>query len=355
MVDPVTRFLTRAVKPARALAVALSVAAVLSATTSSAQSVVTPEAGTIAFWRAQKDRCAVFTIGPDGTDLRRITRWESFADCGAPPTWSPDGTRLAFYARGAVWIMSSDGTQRRRLASASYPESGGPGPSWAPDGRRLAFGRNPDAHRLASAIYTVRVDGTGLRRLTPERFAEAPAWSPNGTRIAFKSDVTNEGELFVMRPDGTHRLRLTQNDDIEESLVWSPDGGKLAFLTTNLYSIRPNGGGRRLLTEFADDLSTFAWSPEGRRIAFGGVDNFDSVRTDIVVMNATGFGEHSVTRRGFNYDPAWSPDGRSIVCAYFQRLEGPSESGLKVISADGQGVRRLTEGNDSAPAWQPRP
>jgi Tol biopolymer transport system component len=65
----------------------------------------------------------------------------------------------------------------------------------------------------------VQVDGKELRRLTPERFAEAPQWSPDGTRIAFKSDVTNEGELVVTRPDGTHRRRLTENDDVEESFA----------------------------------------------------------------------------------------------------------------------------------------
>lgn len=332
---------------------ALGAVAVLSGTTSSAKSVVAPEAGKIAFWRTQNDRCAIFTIDPNGADLRRLTRGR-FRDCSAPPVWSPNGTLLAFYAHGALWVMNQDGSRRRTLGPAYYSESGGPGPSWSPDGRRLVFTRNPDVHRLASAIYTVSVDGTGLRRLTPERFAEAPAWSPDGTHIAFTSEVTNEYELLVMRPDGTHRRRLTRNDDVEESFAWSPDGSMLAFLTINLYSIDPNGAGQRLLTEFADDLSTFAWSPEGRRIAFGGVDNFDSVRTDIVVMSARGFGEHNLTKRGHNLDPSWSPDGRSIVCWYFQRLERPSASGLKIIRADGQGVRRLTDGNDSYPAWQPR-
>ena len=322
--------------------------------TSGAQRTVTSDGGKIAFWRDQKDRCAIFTIDPDGTDLRRITRWEPFRDCSAPPVWSPDGTHLAFYARGVLWVMNPDGAQRRKLAAADYPESGGPGPSWSPDGGQLVFNRNPDAHRNASAVYRVRVDGNGLRRLTPERFAEAPQWSPDGARIAFTSEVTDEGELMVTRPDGTGRRRLTQNDEVEESFAWSPDGSKLAFSTTNLYSLNRNGTEQRLLTHFADYLSTFAWSPEARRIAFGGVENFDSVRTDIVVMNARGFGEHSLTKRGYNQDPSWSPDGRSIVCSYFQRLEGPSESGLKVADAAGKSVRRLTNGNDSYPAWQPR-
>ena len=324
-----------------------------SGTTSTARSVVAPEAGKIAFWRTQNDRCAIFTIGRDGADLRRLTRGR-FRDCSAPPVWSPDGTLLAFYAHGALWVMKQDGSRRRTLGPAYYSESGGPGPSWSPDGQRLAFARNPDLHRNASAIYTIGVDGTGLRRLTPERFGEKPNWSPDGALIAFTGDINNEGEIVVMRPDGTHRRRLTRNREVEESFAWSSNGGKLAFLTTSLYSINPNGSRRRLLTEFADDFSTFAWSPDGRRIAFGGVGNFDSVRNDIVVMTAKGFGEHNLTKRGFNFDPSWSPDGRWIVCAYFQRLKNPSESGLKIIGADGQGVQRLTDGNDSYPAWQPR-
>jgi Tol biopolymer transport system component len=243
--------------------------------------------------------------------------------------------------------MNLDGTQRRSLGPAYYSESGGPGPSWSPDAQRLAFTRNPDAHRNASAIYTIHVDGKGLRRLTPERFAENPKWSPGGTLIAFTSDVNNEGELLVMRPDGTHRRRLTRDGEIEESYNWSPDGHKLAYLSVGLYSINPNGSGRRLLTRSADYLSSFAWSPDGRRIAFG-------TEEDVAVMTARGFGEHSLTKRGYNFHPSWSPDGRSIVCMYFLRLEGPSESGLKVISADGKRVRRLTDGNDSSPAWQPQ-
>jgi TolB protein len=328
------------------MVVALGAAAFLCGTIG-AQPAVTPEAGKIAFWRAKQDRCAIFTIDADGTDLRRITRWQSSSDCGAPPSWSRDGARLAFYARGALWVMKLDGTQRQRLAPAYYSESGGPGPSWSPDGQRLAFTRNPDAHRNASAIYTVQVDGKELRRLTPERFAEAPQWSPDGTRIAFKSDVTNEGELVVTRPDGTHRRRLTRGQEIEDWYAWSPDGGKLAYLAAGLYSINPNGSGRRLLTRSADYLSSFAWSPDGRRLAFG-------TEEDVAVMTARGFGEHRLTRRGYNHDPSWSPDGRSIVCSYFQRLEGPSESGLKVVDAAGKGVRRLTDGKDSSPAWQPR-
>lgn len=333
-------------KRARMVVVAaLGAAAVLCGKTSGAQPTSSPETGKIAFWRTERNLCSVFTIDPNGADLRRLTRGR-FRDCAAPPVWSPDGTLLAFYAHGALWIMNQDGSGRRTLGPAYYSESGGPGPSWSPDGQRLAFARNPDLHRNASAIYTIGVDGTGLRRLTPERFGEQPNWSPDGALIAFTSDINNEGELLVMRPNGTHRQRLTRNREVEELYAWAPDGGKLAYFADGLYSINPNGSGRRLLTQSADDLSSFSWSPEGRRIAFGTED-------DIAVMTAKGFGEHSLTKRGFNFDPSWSPEGRSIVCSYFQRLEGPSESGLKIIRVDGQGVRRLTDGNDSYPAWQP--
>ena len=317
------------------------------ATAGGAQTEASPELGKIAFWREQRNRCAMFTVNADGTGLRPLTSW-GFRDCVSPPVWSPDGRRIAFYANGALWVMSPDGSQRRALGPASYSESGGPSPSWSSDGQSLAFTRNPDAHRNASAVFTIQIDGKRVRRLTPERFAEKPSWSPDGTRIAFTSDVTNEGELFVMRPDGTRRKRLTRNKEIEESVAWSPDGGKLAYLEEALYSINPDGSARRLLTNAADYLSSFSWSPDGRRIAFG-------TEYDIAVMSAKGFGERSLTKRGYNHDPSWSPDGRSVVCGYFERLEGPSMDGLRLLSVDGKSVRLLTHGTDSSPAWQPRP
>src|SRR5262245_39159566 len=75
-----------------------------------------------------------------------------------------------------------------------------------PDGKKLVFtsGVRP-AH-----LYTINVDGTGLRKLTRRagRY-DAPALSPRGDRVAFFSDRTGSHELYVMNTDGTNQVRLT--------------------------------------------------------------------------------------------------------------------------------------------------
>ena len=72
------------------------------------------------------------------------------------------------------------------------------GPAWSRDGRQIAFVESSHAR---SEIYVVKVDGTGLRRLTKNRKADdfAPTWTPDG-RIVFHS---NRGGLYVMNRDGT--------------------------------------------------------------------------------------------------------------------------------------------------------
>jgi WD40 repeat protein len=120
------------------------------------------ETGKIAFLRNGRPGCAIFVVEPDGRKEERLTGWH--IGCGTPPTWSPDGTRLAFFARGSLWVMNSDGTHRRRLSPASYGESSGRGPSFAPDGQSLVFARNPSSSRHASAIFEPTALSGGSRR-----------------------------------------------------------------------------------------------------------------------------------------------------------------------------------------------
>jgi Tol biopolymer transport system component len=78
----------------------------------------------------------------------------------------------------------------------------------------------------------VNADGSDLRRITPFGVgAFSVNWSPDGRLIAFNSDLTQDPQIYVVHPDGTGLLQLTQPTDGDSSFtpVWSPDSTKLLF------------------------------------------------------------------------------------------------------------------------------
>jgi TolB protein len=101
---------------------------------------------------------------------------------------------------------------------------------WSPDGTRLAFSRTTPTGGLA--IFTVRLDGTHLRRITPWslRAGQQPDWSPDGQGILFESHQGDQDvvdNVFLVHPDGTGLHRITTSPlHIHQwgSSSFSPDG-----------------------------------------------------------------------------------------------------------------------------------
>src|SRR5512132_3293279 len=118
----------------------------------------------------------VWTINADGTDLTRLTHSPAFE---FDPSWSPDGTQIAFRSERSgepeIWLMNADGTGQRRLTA-------GLSPAWSPDGSLIAFSG-------MEGLSVIRPDGTGRRVLPHTEGGEYPSWSPDGSRIAFDSNV----------------------------------------------------------------------------------------------------------------------------------------------------------------------
>jgi TolB protein len=138
----------------------------------------------------------------DFTATRRST--------GSAPTWSPDGSRIAFFGDADddfpdldeyLYIVDARGVRLRRILDVMFGEQDMTA-NWSPDGRTLLFAR----YRQPSprtALYIVRADGSGLRRLRLE--VRDPEWSADGKHIAF----TNGGALYVMGANGTRTRRIT--------------------------------------------------------------------------------------------------------------------------------------------------
>jgi Tol biopolymer transport system component len=187
-----------------------------------------------------------FIINPDTGSYVQLpgTDPDLFYACNV---WSPDGRQLACEAgfidpsrQGVYTIRSSDGGALTQITS--NPGGDDTPDSYSPDGKRLAFTRqSPDG---SLTLDTVKLDGTGLRQLTPTgmdlEFGTG-AWSTQGNELLFSAQASPgvAGSIWVVHSDGSglHQLPIAgcggpftdPNFNYCLDPTWSPDGQKIAF------------------------------------------------------------------------------------------------------------------------------
>jgi Tol biopolymer transport system component len=148
------------------------------------------------------------------------------------PCWSPDGTQIAFgiggfFGRpveaGQLALIRPDGTGFRLLTDGK----GSSGfPSWSPDGKRLVFRVMEEGGEQGLRILTL--DGGKITKLTTD-YDTFPVWSPRGDKIAFCSMRDGDFDIYTIRPDGTEVRKLTDSHSNDAHPIWSPDGKWIVF------------------------------------------------------------------------------------------------------------------------------
>jgi len=233
-----------------------------------------PDGRSIAF-TVEKDggaRYALVVADADGTNLRTIVEHDKAEGTVGPDlvsvAWSPDGAQLAYSGRSpgrgrTVSILSADGSTTPRVLDGHWESV-----SWSSNGELLVRGWPDAGPEGRFDLYTLRPDGTGLRRLTDDDLAEQSAsWSPDGSRIVFTrpdgSDANANIDVYVMDADGSNVHMLTDVASFDALPVWSPDGDWIAFTSdrdattpvsargeeTSIYVMRADGTGVRLLLD----------------------------------------------------------------------------------------------------------
>jgi WD40 repeat protein len=217
-------------------------------------------------------------------DSRRLLRCHS---CQA--AWSPRGDVIAVVDLPDLRLVSA-GNGSTLVSIATPGISALSWPSWSPDGTQLAFTGFDDARGTGSysgsGLYRVDADGGHLSRLWAARPGEdarawASAWSPDGSVIAFAEQapqgssfrkggesVLDDLSIVMIEPDGSARTTVADIGPClcvgGPSLAWSPDGNLLAFTgragrSNGLYAMRADGTGlRRMATGVSGPL---AWQP----------------------------------------------------------------------------------------------
>lgn len=176
------------------------------------------------------------------------------------PSWSPDGSTIAFTSADGLFLVDPAGALPTRqinelsgseMVDLSVTVVRGRA-SWSPDGTRLVFGATDGTEN--TDLYVIGVDGSGLTRLTTDPGDDyQPAWSPDGSRIAFRS--SRDGKLWVMEADGSQQHSLFSGEGAASAYQpsWSPDGTQLVYVSgevgdTRVHVIGADGTGDRQLT-----------------------------------------------------------------------------------------------------------
>lgn len=257
-----------------------------------------------------EDRWSIYVMNSDGGNRTILTAGQS--DFLSAPTWSPDGSKIAFVSDqdGApdIWVMNSDGSE---LVNLTRHEAKDHSPAWSPDGAWIAFASVRDS--LYWELYLMRADGSDLQRLTWWEDASDlwPTWSPDGARLAFASKRDGNWEIYTMTRDGANLVRLTDHSADDTNPSWSPDGSRIAFESTRdgyaeIY-VMPVVGGEGVNvsnTGWATDLGP-TWSADGGRLVFYSDRDGD---WDVYTMNADGSNVVKLTGdQTSDQLPAWRP------------------------------------------------
>ena len=215
---------------------------------------------------------------------------------GEGPAWSPTSNRLVFRRRDSsktgemdvVYRINSDGSDLRVIARVPIERSRRsytylPAPSWSPDGTRVAFGVN-NAKYVGVRIQNI--DGERLKEIqTQHQQVHQLKWSVDGTRLAYVLSGSNRP---AERIDSQLHISESAQAGTESEILnhispsWSPTGKRLAYIEREdcegirwkvwVYDLE--SGKKAPIARTALKLTSVAWMPDGEHLCLWQTSNY---------------------------------------------------------------------------------
>jgi Tol biopolymer transport system component len=212
-----------------------------------------------------------------------------------------------------------------------------------------------------SDIYVMRPDGSGLVNLTNHPASDRlPVWSFDGRKVVFRSTRDGNAEIYVMDDDGSDVVRVTFDPAFDTSPAWTPEGTILFSSNRSgrfeLYEMNADGSGLRRIEVGLDEHLLFPRvSAQGHRVAFNRT-NFVDAGAVWIAQRDGGQAKQLTPDKLVAAFPSWSPRGNRLA---FSNNVCPvcGLSDIFVMNQGGNQIRQLTESggdaNDLFPRWSP--
>lgn len=237
------------------------------------------------------------------------------------PTWSPDGTQIAFFSSSSgnndIWIMDANGENKRQLTTDPADDRR---PNWSPDGAWIVF--DSDRSSGNRDIWIVNALGGDSFQVTSDSANDNfPSWGLDGNQIAYYAYKGGILDIWLI--------------DLEDLL----EGGKA-------------GPPVRVTTGLADETKsqcTFAchspsWSPDSKQLVFSAENQSEIWVVDVDGSNLRQVVNNSTkVLQGFDHFPSWTPDGRLLFLFEHTTSGGQRVNDIWVMRSDGSNPTLIYE------------
>ncbi len=264
------------------------------------------------------------------------------------------------------------------------------------DGEWLTFQSTRDG-RVCDQQYVMRVDGTGLQKVSVGGKTTCGWFLPGSERLFFSSTHASDSacpprpdpsqgyvwgidkyEFYTVNRDGSDLKQLTNYGSYSAEGILSPDGKRIVFTSLkdgdlDIYTMNVDGTDVRQLTTTPGYDGGPWWSPDGTKIVYRAWHPTDTAelrayrelldkdmirpnRMELFVMNADGSDQRQITTLGgANFGPSWTPDGNRIIFSSNHKNPRSRNFDLYIIGIDGTGLKQVTTNGefDGFPMFSP--